>query len=272
MLVANLVLEDVTRQLLEAFASNPSHGLLLTGETGVGLYTIACELGSGLYTKGRVLTVLPEDGKDITIEQVRALYVDTKSIHSDGLTVIIDDGDRLSLPAQNALLKLLEEPPQNTLFIITTHYPGSLLMTIRSRLSEIEVRRVSKTSSDALIAANFDDSSKKLQVSFLAQGRPAEIIRLAHDPDRFDLQAAVIRDARGFIQSPVYDRLVMANAYSQRDKAFQLVDALSSVTIFAQRRSEHIPAHQYLSIVTATDHLYENAHAKLQLMKLALTL
>ncbi len=245
---------------------------MLTGDRGVGLYTVACDLGSSVYKTGTILRVLPEIGKEITIEQVRALYVDTKSIHSDGLVVIIDDGDRMSLPAQNALLKLLEEPPQNTLFIVTSHNPGNLLMTIRSRLSTVEVKRVSKHLSDELIASHFDDTNKQMQVSFLAQGRPAEIMRLAEDSELFDVQASVIRDARSFIQNSIYDRLVLANTYSQRDKTFQLLDALSNVTLFTQRRGEQISANQYSSIAAATDNLHENAHVKLQLIKLALTL
>ncbi len=269
---ADLVLADVTTQLLEAFVRDPSHGLLLTGEHGVGLYTIARALGESVYGAGIRLIVIPEDGKDITIDQIRALYSDTKSVHDKGLVVVIDDGDRMSHPAQNALLKLLEEPPQNTLFILTSHNQGSLLPTILSRLSTIEVRRVSKPVSDAFIAANVDDANKQIQISFLAQGRPAEIMRLANDGDLFDAQAVVIRDARSFIQSPVYGRLIIANSYTQRDKAFQLVAALSHVTVFTQRRGEQVSAIHYASVAEAIDNLHDNAHAKLQLMKLALTL
>lgn len=269
---SNLVIEDVTRQLLVAFIKNPSHGLLLTGEEGVGLYTIACELGISVYPNGSMLTVMPEDGKDITIDQIRALYGDTKSMHEDGLVVVIDDGDTLSIPAQNALLKLLEEPPHDTLFIITSHNPGKMLATIHSRVSTIEVRHVTKNVSDAYVESHVNDSNKRLQISFLAQGRPAEITRLARDEDRFNTRASVIRDARSFIQGTMYDRLSIANRYTQREDAIGLMSALSHVTIYTQRRGEDLSAQHYTALVSAIDNLHDNAHVKLQLMKLALTL
>lgn len=272
MFVADLLLEETTRQLLESFVRSPSHGLILTGERGVGLYTIASAMGRSVYVTGTILHVLPEEGKEISIEQVRALYAETKSLHSDGLVVIIDDCDRMSVPAQNALLKLLEEPPQHTLFLLTSHNPGTVLTTIRSRLSSIEVRRVTSSASTTFISDHVSDTNKQMQVSFLAHGRPAEIMRLATDDALFDEQAAVIRDARSFIQNSMFKRLVIVNQYSQREKALQLLDALSNVAMFTQRRGEQVPARQYVSVSAAIDNLHDNAHVKLQLMKLALTL
>ncbi|MEO5691469.1 MAG: AAA family ATPase [Candidatus Saccharimonadales bacterium] len=272
MFAADLVLEETTRQLLEAFVANPSHGLMVSGEPGIGLYTIAREIGQSVFAKGTILYVLPEEGKEISIDQVRSLYTDTKSTHEDGLVVIIDDCDRMSVPAQNALLKLLEEPPRHTLFLLTSHTPGNVLTTIRSRLSSIEARRVTSTMSTALIARHIIDANKQIQVNFLAQGRPAEILRLASDDAQFAEQASIIRDARSFLENSMFERLMIVHQYSQRDKALQLLDALSIVTIFTQRRGEQVPARRYVSVSSAIDNLHDNAHAKLQLMKLALTL
>lgn len=48
--------------------------------------------------------------------------------------VIIDEADRLTLSAENALLKILEEPNSTSIIILVTHLPGQLLPTVRSRL------------------------------------------------------------------------------------------------------------------------------------------
>lgn len=267
-----LLIEQMTRQLLEAFIKDPSHGILLAGDEGVGLSTIAQALGAGVYPSGSQHILAPEDGKEITIDQVRLLYTDTKSIHEDGLVVIIDDCDQMSIPAQNALLKLLEEPPHHTLFILTTHNPGSLLPTITSRVSSIDVKRISSQDSAAFINELTNDSSKKAQIAFLAEGKPAEISRLASDDETLQAHAGVIRDARAFIQGSKFERLILINSYASREGALQFINALAGLSLFAQRRGESVAAKQFEFIATATDNIHDNAQVKLQLIKLALTL
>ena len=51
--------------------------------------------------------------------------------------VVIDDADTMNRNAQNALLKILEEPPKNTLLILITHRLGAMIPTIRSRCRTI---------------------------------------------------------------------------------------------------------------------------------------
>jgi DNA polymerase III delta prime subunit len=57
--------------------------------------------------------------------------------------VIIDDADQMLLPAQNSLLKMLEEPPENSLIILIVKNPKILLPTIRSRCQTIPFYRLS---------------------------------------------------------------------------------------------------------------------------------
>ena len=51
---------------------------------------------------------------------------------------VIDSMDELNREASNALLKMLEEPPSNTLFFLVSHAPGRLLPTIRSRCRRLD--------------------------------------------------------------------------------------------------------------------------------------
>lgn len=68
----------------------------------------------------------------------------SKKPHSGRYGVIIDGADSLSASAQNALLKILEEPPQNTLIIIITSGKKFILPTILSRVTEISFRELSR--------------------------------------------------------------------------------------------------------------------------------
>ncbi|AGH47853.1 DNA polymerase III subunit delta' [Sphingomonas sp. MM-1] len=97
-------------------------------------------IAAGSHPDHRVLQRLPRDktgdlARNITIDQVRALqpfFAVTPSM-SPRRAVIIDAIDDLERPAANALLKNLEEPPADTLFLLISHAPGRLLPTIRSR-------------------------------------------------------------------------------------------------------------------------------------------
>jgi DNA polymerase-3 subunit delta' len=73
--------------------------------------------------------------RNITIDQVRGLQglFGTTSTFSARRVVIIDAIDDLERNAANALLKNLEEPPPESLFLLISHAPGRLLPTIRSR-------------------------------------------------------------------------------------------------------------------------------------------
>jgi DNA polymerase III subunit delta' len=95
---------------------------------------------AGSHPDMRWLERLPKEkgeglARDITIKQVRALgeFMGMTAALSPWRVAVIDSMDELNKEASNALLKMLEEPPANTLFFLVSHAPGRLLPTIRSR-------------------------------------------------------------------------------------------------------------------------------------------
>ncbi len=84
------------------------------------------------------LSLLEKDGvlaRNISVDQVRGLQrlIQSAPSLSSRRIVIIDSADDLERSAANALLKNLEEPPTDMLFLLVSHAPGRLLPTIRSR-------------------------------------------------------------------------------------------------------------------------------------------
>lgn len=75
--------------------------------------------------------------RDIIIDQVRDMILDAPvlPIEADRKAYIIEEAERMNLNAQNAALKLLEEPPACAVFILCTANPDLLLETVRSRCS-----------------------------------------------------------------------------------------------------------------------------------------
>jgi DNA polymerase III subunit delta' len=100
---------------------------------------------AGSHPDMRWLERLPKEkgdglARDITIDQVRGLgeFMGMTAALSPWRVAVIDSMDELNREASNALLKMLEEPPANTLFFLVSHAPGRLLPTIRSRCRRLD--------------------------------------------------------------------------------------------------------------------------------------
>jgi DNA polymerase III subunit delta' len=99
---------------------------------------------AGSHPDMRWLERLPKEkgeglARDITVKQIRALgeFMGMTAALSPWRVVVIDSMDELNKESSNALLKMLEEPPPNTLFFLVSHAPGKLLPTIRSRCRQL---------------------------------------------------------------------------------------------------------------------------------------
>ena len=84
--------------------------------------------------------------KFITVGEVRRLKSFFELTSTDGLprVVIIDSADEMNASASNALLKVLEEPPENSYFFLISHSPSCLLPTVRSRCRTLKCSPLSK--------------------------------------------------------------------------------------------------------------------------------
>jgi DNA polymerase III subunit delta' len=93
-----------------------------------------------------------ELARNVTIDQVRGLQrlFNTTASLSPWRVVVVDSIDDLERGAANALLKNLEEPPANSLFLLVSHAPERLLPTIRSRCRPL---RLSLLDDDAMTSA-----------------------------------------------------------------------------------------------------------------------
>lgn len=265
-----VLIHAATKKVLDSYAHEPVHGLLITGLDGVGLATIAKELAYNIVEHATDVTVVAPEGVTIPIERIRLLYEETRSVHKTPQVVIIDDADALSLEAQNALLKLLEEPVKNVYFILTTHNLEKLLQTIRSRVQVVGVKQVAREQSEKLLdTLKLTDAKKRQQALFLASGLPAELTRLAADDGYFAEQVVYVGDARTIIEGSLYDRFRIITAYSERVKALKLISVISQLIRFS------ILKQKQFSMVAAVDSLESvsgrieaNGHVRTQLMYL----
>lgn len=113
--------------------------------------------------------LLVADSEEIVMES----YI--KPIFSDKKIFIIRNIDNSMESAQNKLLKVLEEPPQNVYFIITCFNPNLLLPTIKSRCNKIELAKIDKN----LIMEAIKDNDNKSLITAISDGHLGRAIELA---------------------------------------------------------------------------------------------
>ena len=180
------------------------HGLLLHGPDGVGKERFAGVLAAGLFCRQRVAGVTPcgacpecalsrggshpdlhwlrrpEDKKSIGVDQVREACDELAmtSMRGGYRVAIITPANIMTIAAQNALLKTLEEPAPRTLLVLVTARPSQLLPTLRSRCQRIEVPRPPPGQATAWLAAELG-SQPSPRLLELAGGAPLRALALA---------------------------------------------------------------------------------------------
>jgi DNA polymerase III subunit delta' len=183
-------------QILSALdATRLPGGILLHGPRGVGKATlafdiarrvftrtgdespehIAAQVAAGGYPNLRVLRKAPrETGKgfytQIRVEEVRGLIEESRMTRGRAgfRIVIVDSIDDCNPSSANALLKILEEPPPETLFLLVSHRPGGLLPTIKSRCQQVALRPLT----DSEVREVLGDRPGVEHAVELAAGRP----------------------------------------------------------------------------------------------------
>lgn len=165
---------EVAWQRLLATRSRPAQALLLAGPRGVGKSELAqawaqallCEspqsdgaacgtcpachwFETGAHPDFRLVTLQEKTSKEgetrmataIEVEQAREAvdFVQLSTYRAGFRVVLVDPADSVNLAAANALLKVLEEPPLNTVFVLVSDQPRRLLPTIRSRCTRLDI-------------------------------------------------------------------------------------------------------------------------------------
>jgi hypothetical protein len=177
------------RKVVEHALTSP---LLLVGEEGVGRRFAALQATKELVCSGTrqpgckcldcsqidmgnhpdITFVGPVEDKDIGIDAIRSLIQQSGTYPSIApLRVFILDGaDRLTGPAANAILKVLEEPPSTTRFFLLAESAKEIIPTIRSRCGIVPFRRLSEPLIVSVLQRYESDPAKALVYARIGEG------------------------------------------------------------------------------------------------------
>jgi replication-associated recombination protein RarA len=247
MSTSRLLLHRTSEDLLENFKKAPAHAVILEGPVGIGKTQLAHELLASLLGKNPPYShvIQPVKGS-IGIEAVRELIgVFQLKVPGRGnikRIAIIEDAELMGIEAQNALLKILEEPPADSVLMLTSSRPQGLLPTIRSRGGS-NVGAIKR-----LLSGEVDNSSVELVKKVLG--------------------------------STSYDRMLLVDGLAkQKDAAQDFIDTLAAVAMAsleaaAKRGAATVERWRNIlqSAHTAQQAFDKNGNAKIVLTELMLAL
>lgn len=213
-----------------------------------------------------VVIVEPGDSGSIKIEQVRDVIerAGYRPFEGRRRVVIVNDADAMASSPQNALLKVLEEPPPSSVFILVTARPDMLLPTVQSRCQRLRFQLADQGASDPearevarrvleLAAASDEprqriEAAKDLLVNTGSGGREDReqlashlqaMASLIRDVELLSSRGSALRLANPDVQ-PEIERLAKAyrgkrglSAFESVDRALEALDGNASVKIVA---------------------------------------
>lgn len=112
-----------------------------------------------------------EDETEIKVDSIRKInhFFHLTSAETDYRIIIIDSIDDVNTNAANALLKLLEEPPENAIILMISHNPNGILTTIKSRCRHLPIRELNNSQSMEVLQTLFSgytDKEKECAIEF----------------------------------------------------------------------------------------------------------
>jgi DNA polymerase-3 subunit delta' len=195
-----------------------THAWLFTGPPGSGRSVAARALAAALHCTSPTMdgpgcgecngchttlagshpdvTVINPEGLSIGVDQMRSVvaHAARRPVLGGWQVIIIEDADRLTEGASNALLKAIEEPAGRTVFLLcapSTH-PDDVAVTIRSRCRLITLRTPPAAAVAAVLRAEGLAEAAAEWIAPAAQGHIGRARRLARDPDARARRSAVL--------------------------------------------------------------------------------
>jgi DNA polymerase-3 subunit delta' len=266
----------------------------------------ACtRIAAGIHSDVHTISFdIADDGRtltEISVDQVRELERSVALAPYEGRTrvVIIDPADAMSISAQNAFLKTLEEPPPHAAFVLIATNEDALLPTIHSRCRRVEFRLAPASDVEAALTSEGVEPERAALLARLARGRVGWALEAARDETLLERRSERLKQARAIAEMSVAERMHLAETLNdqfklQRSHVFDRldewlgwwrdvmllqsgapdgvanVDALDTLRETASRHHRDEVLRFVQAIVAAKEHLHANVQARIALESLLL--
>lgn len=244
--MTSLLLHPITNHQLEAVIQNTPHSVMISGPEGAGKRALALDIAKRVLGIGNpaenaaVLYIVPEKGH-IAIDEVRKLrsFLSRKTTGTNAIRrmIVLIDAHTMGTDSQNALLKTLEEPPSDTMLLLTTSDITALKPTIRSRAQHMAIQPVTLEEATNYFTKQKHSESSIKTAYFLSNGHVGLLHALLNDETEHPMVQA-ITEAKRLLTASKYERLAEVDALSkQKDLLEPLLDGLQRVVTGGLRQS-----------------------------------
>lgn len=280
----SLLVHDKTKQQIEAAVRAKYHALLLVGPHGSGKTTLARDVAARLLaTKNLAAYPYYAEFVDGTlgIDQIRIIheFMRRKTTGTGDIrrVCLLDGVDVMTQEAANALLKTLEEPADDTVYILTADSESAVALTIRSRTQALHILPVTEQEATVYFQKQGHASGDIVQAFRLSGGRAALMSMLLSQQDHPLVNA--VHNAKQILSDKRFERLSLVDELSKdKDTTMMLLFGLeriaeSLVSSAAKRGSkvELTKAHKLQArVFESQQQLAQNANTKLVLTNLFL--
>lgn len=199
----NIIGQDFAKKYLTNSIKNNkvNHAYMFEGMDGIGKKKFSEEFSKILLESDNVenspdfINIYP-DGNSIKIAQIRKLQTDIIiKPHKKYKIYIINRAEKMTVEAQNALLKTLEEPPEYAIMILITSNKEALLDTIKSRCEIIKFLPISLIDLSKYLVQNGVDEQRAQLLATFSRGSIEKAIELSESVDfalmREDIQTYI---------------------------------------------------------------------------------
>lgn len=286
----SLILHPRTAKELQSIAGKPPHALLIVAPAGAGKHAVALRLASQLLNaeeaklenNAALMVVVPDKDQVFGIDSVRGVqhYMTLKTQKNKNGDIariaLLPDAHRMTREAQNALLKLLEEPPEGSMLLLTATNEQSLLPTIVSRCQVLTLRKPSTeqlTTELKKSNASVADIQLALKIS---DGWPALALAMVDAQTEHPLAAAA-NYARTLLQQPTFERLTQVDSLAKnRELCVDICYILQQMAHIALQTAKQGTVDHWQRVLTASyacqEALQSRVNAKLAMTQLMLSL
>jgi uncharacterized protein (DUF1778 family) len=221
MSLTDTYIPDSVKKTLEALSTRYFQTVLLCAPRGYGKEFIARLLAHNIAErKEYILDLSNSTEESIGIDVIRTIqsFVSLRSLTKNTRRVVlITHADTLTTEAQNALLKILEEPPEGVSFILTVHSVDALLPTVLSRAEVINLHVGSIEKFVTYLESKGHNAEKIKSVLAQTSGLPALTLRLLNG-NGDDAYSSDISSAKEIFGLTALERLKRVDTMS-KDKA-----------------------------------------------------
>lgn len=248
--------DQITDHLKKAIKFDKvSHAYIINGEAGSGKRTLAgafattlqCETGddeacgkckSCIQAQNSnhpdIIWVTHEKSSSIGIDEIREQLindVEIKPYSSRYKIYIINEADKMTVQAQNALLKTLEEPPEYAIIILLTTNSEGMLPTILSRCVTLNLRAIDdKTIKEYLMSVKkIPDYQADISIAF-AQGNIGRAVKLASTEEFDELRKDTLKLLEHMKDMEIYE--IIENIKKIAENKMSIDDYLDMITIW----------------------------------------